>query len=83
MFILVLFIFIDGKNIMLNILGLQAIISGLVRAVGRESSASITFIFCYLILGEVVGYFLCYPSDLKLKGIWIGMTVGALTYDIL
>ncbi|CAD8081413.1 unnamed protein product [Paramecium sonneborni] len=74
LFILLFFILIDG---------LQAIISGLVRAVGRESSASITFVFCYLVLGEVVGYLLCYTLDLQLKGIWIGMTVGALTYDII
>ncbi|CAK65270.1 unnamed protein product (macronuclear) [Paramecium tetraurelia] len=74
MYLLTFFIFIDG---------LQAIISGLVRAVGREASASFTFIFCYLILGEAVGYLFCYTLDFKLTGIWIGMTVGSLTYDII
>ncbi|CAD8054435.1 unnamed protein product [Paramecium primaurelia] len=73
-YLLVAFIFLDG---------LQAIISGLVRAIGRQASASITFILCYLVLGEIIGYFLCYPANMGLKGVWIGIVIGALIYDII
>ncbi|CAD8114749.1 unnamed protein product [Paramecium sonneborni] len=73
-YLLVAFIILDG---------LQAIISGLVRAIGREASASITFILCYLVLGEIIGYFLCYTADFGLKGVWIGIVIGALAYDVI
>ncbi|CAK70507.1 unnamed protein product (macronuclear) [Paramecium tetraurelia] len=73
-YLLVAFIMLDG---------LQAIISGLVRAIGREASTSITFILCYIVLGGIIGYFLCYTVDIGLKGVWIGIVIGALVYDII
>ncbi|CAD8192087.1 unnamed protein product [Paramecium pentaurelia] len=74
MYLLVAFIILDG---------LQAIISGLVRAIGREASASITFILCYLVMGEIIGYLLCYTAEIGLKGVWIGIVIGAIAYDII
>lgn len=51
------------------------------RAIGRENSATLGFILCYLIIGEIIAYCLCYQLDMDLEGIWLGIIVGAILYD--
>lgn len=34
-------------------------------------------------MGEIIGYLLCYTAEIGLKGVWIGIVIGALTYDII
>lgn len=63
--------------------GVQAILSGLVRAIGRERLASVGFIICYLVIGEILGYVFCYNLGWELEGLWLGIIVGAFLYDLI
>lgn len=34
-------------------------------------------------MGEIIGYLLCYTAEIGLKGVWIGIVIGAIAYDII
>lgn len=56
-------------------------LSGLVRAIGKEALASISFIGCYFIAGEIIAYICGYILNWGLDGIWVGIIGGAVLYD--
>lgn len=66
--------------IMITCDGFQGVLSGLVRGVGKEKFAAATFVLCYVGIGQVVSYLLCFTYGLELKGIWIGMISGAVRF---
>lgn len=45
----------DGINCF-NCLGLQGVLSGIVRGIGKEQFACATFLFFYLILGQILAH---------------------------
>lgn len=61
----------------------QVMITGLMRAIGKEHYSSISFIFTYVILGITSAYTLAYPCGLKLSGIWIGSILSSCAYNVL
>ncbi|CAD8201128.1 unnamed protein product [Paramecium octaurelia] len=63
--------------------GVQAIVSGIVKVIGKEHFASQSMMFCYIIFGQPVAYLLTYVLDFELAGVWWGMIVAASTYSFL
>ncbi|KAM3144718.1 hypothetical protein pb186bvf_003027 [Paramecium bursaria] len=61
--------------------GFQGVLSGLVRGVGRAQFAFLSFIVCYLLIGNTVAFTLIHFGGLGLSGVWIGMFTGSAVYD--
>lgn len=57
--------------------------TGIVRGIGRENNACISFVFFYLGVGQAASYLFCFYFKLGLKGIWLGLIIGAGGYDML
>ena len=64
--------------IMIFVDGYQAVLSGISRAICRAKYAFLTFIICYLIIGNFIVYWLIHWQDYGLPGIWIGMASGSV-----
>ncbi|KAM3126820.1 hypothetical protein pb186bvf_021074 [Paramecium bursaria] len=62
---------------------MQAILTGIVRGIGHEKGACITFLFFYLIVGQSVAFYLTQFRDFGLEGILIGMIIGTILYDLI
>lgn len=58
--------------------GFQGVLSGLVRGVGRAQFAFLSFIVCYLLIGNTVAFILIHFAGLGLSGVWIGMFTGSV-----
>ncbi|KAM3133467.1 hypothetical protein pb186bvf_014471 [Paramecium bursaria] len=69
--------------VMILVDGLQAVLSGLVRAVGRAKYAFLTFIFCYIFVGNLIAYYLVHWKQFDVRGVWIGISIGSMVYDII
>ena len=52
---------------------MQGVISGIMRATGRQAIVAVVNFFCYYALGLPLGITLALKLDLKAKGIWIGL----------
>ena len=55
---------------------MQGVISGIMRATGRQAIVAVVNFFCYYTLGLPLGITLALKLDLKAKGIWIGLGVA-------
>ncbi|CAK59111.1 unnamed protein product (macronuclear) [Paramecium tetraurelia] len=63
--------------------GVQALVSGIVKVIGKEHFASKSMMFCYIVFGQPTAYLLTYVWDFELAGVWWGMIVAASTYSLL
>ncbi|KAG8647985.1 hypothetical protein MANES_09G134800v8, partial [Manihot esculenta] len=62
-------------SVLLN--GVQPIFSGAAVGAGRQSLVAYVNLFCYYVVGVPVGVILGFAVHLQVKGIWIGLIVGA------
>lgn len=56
----------------------QVIMTGLMRAIGKEAYCSISFLVTYMGLGIICSYLFAFPFGLELSGIWIGAIMGII-----
>ena len=54
----------------------QGVISGVMRATGRQAINALVNFCCYYLLGLPLGIVLALVVGLKVKGMWIGLTVA-------
>lgn len=54
----------------------QVLISGLMRAIGKEHYSSVSFLFTYVGFGIIASYVLAYSFDYKLPGLWMGVIIS-------
>ena len=55
---------------------IQVTLSALMRAIGKEKYSTVSFFIGYILIGVTFTYFLAYPFDFQLDGIWIGFSIG-------
>ena len=56
--------------------GVQAVCSGTLRGVGRQSLGAVGNFFGYILIGVPLGALLAFKADASVEGLWIGMTLG-------
>ncbi|KAL4478671.1 hypothetical protein ABPG74_006906 [Tetrahymena malaccensis] len=61
----------------------QVMLTGLMRAIGKEQFSSISFIFCYVFFGIFCAYILAYVFEFEIYGILFGALIGSSSYNIL
>ena len=62
-----IFIFVDG---------VQVVLSGTLKGIGKQTAATIGLFISYYVLAIPFIYFLAFKLDLKVKGIWYGFLTG-------
>ena len=55
---------------------MQGVVSGVMRATGRQATNAIVNFSCYYIVGIPLGITLALVVGLEVKGVWIGLTVA-------
>ena len=55
---------------------MQCVLSGVMRATGKQAILALVCFICYYLLGLPLGITLALKLDMKAKGIWIGIGVA-------
>jgi len=67
--------------------GLNGVCQGIFRGMGRQKIGACVNVAAYYIIGLPLAYFLGFQLNWNIEGIWVGMTLGAIssfiTYVIL
>ncbi|EPS67803.1 hypothetical protein M569_06972, partial [Genlisea aurea] len=63
--------------------GLQAVLSGIVRGIGRQQIGAYINLAAYYIVGIPVALLLGFVFDFKGKGLWSGLVAGGAVQDLL
>ncbi|KAM3133468.1 hypothetical protein pb186bvf_014472 [Paramecium bursaria] len=63
--------------------GLQTVLSGLVRAIGKAKYAFLYFILCYIFVGNFVIYYLVNWKQFDVRRVWIGISLGSFVYCVI
>ena len=63
--------------------GLQVVGSGVLRGMGRTRPGAVFNLLGYYVLGLPVAYYLAFETDMRVAGIWWGLTLGLLVVAVL
>jgi len=56
--------------------GLAAVVSGILRAQGRQATGAVLNLVSYYIMGIPMGIYLAFKQGMNLSGLWIGLTIA-------
>jgi hypothetical protein len=56
----------------------QSVSSGILRGAGKQVLGAVGNTFAYYSIGVPMSWFLCFKTYLKVRGLYIGITMGAL-----
>ncbi len=59
------------------------VLSSILRALEKAVFATFCYFTIYWIQGFIVCYILAFLLDLELKGIWLGLMISMITYNLL
>ncbi|KAF5749138.1 putative Multidrug resistance pump [Tripterygium wilfordii] len=61
----------------------QTVFSGVAVGSGRQAMVAYVNIFCYYVIGVLVGVVLGWVAGLQVKGLWMGMILGVTSQSLL
>ena len=61
----------------------QAVMGGVIRGIGLQRKAIFSVIFCYYVIGIPLFAILSFTTELKLRGLWLGMGCGAVLINLM
>jgi len=63
--------------------GLAAVAAGILRAQGRQATGALLNLVSYYIIGIPIGIYLAFKHDMKLWGLWIGITIALVSTGVI
>ncbi|EAR86218.1 MATE efflux family protein (macronuclear) [Tetrahymena thermophila SB210] len=53
-------------------------VTGVTRGIGKQNFAAASFVVSYLVIGQIIAYFLGFTFNMGITGIWIGVMFGMI-----